>query len=59
MKLAILAPLAVAALAGVAHADFLYATDFNAPLYANGGLIGQDGWVITGTSTWAAWREMI
>lgn len=50
MKIAILAPLAVAALAGVANADFLYSTNFNAPTYTNAGLIGQDGWLITGTS---------
>jgi hypothetical protein len=28
----------------------LYSTNFNEPLYANGPLLGQDGWVITGTS---------
>jgi hypothetical protein len=32
------------------QADLLYATNFNSPTYANGGLIGQDGWLITGTS---------
>jgi hypothetical protein len=29
----------------------LYSTDFDSPTYSNGGLIGQDSWVITGTST--------
>lgn len=28
----------------------LFTTDFNAPAYSNGALIGQDGWVITGSS---------
>ena len=28
----------------------LYSTDFNAPAYSNGALIGQDSWAITGTS---------
>lgn len=28
----------------------LYSTDFNAPTYSDGGLIGQDGWAITGAS---------
>jgi hypothetical protein len=29
----------------------LYSTNFNTPTYVAGALIGQDGWVITGTST--------
>jgi hypothetical protein len=29
---------------------FLYTTGFDGPGYTDGGLIGQDGWVITGTS---------
>jgi trimeric autotransporter adhesin len=28
----------------------LYSTNFNSPTYSDGGLIGQDSWVITGTS---------
>ncbi|MEQ1825900.1 MAG: PEP-CTERM sorting domain-containing protein [Pirellula sp.] len=32
------------------RADLLYSTNFNAPTYANGGLIGQDSWAITGAS---------
>lgn len=28
----------------------VYSTDFNSPTYSNAGLIGQDSWVITGTS---------
>lgn len=44
--------LAAALLAGTAaaNAQVLYSTNFNAPAYSNGGLIGQDGWLITGTS---------
>lgn len=43
--------LAVVAAAGVAQAQtVLYSTNFNAPTYAAGALIGQDGWAITGTS---------
>ncbi|HYD01089.1 MAG TPA: hypothetical protein VEB22_07670, partial [Phycisphaerales bacterium] len=49
MKTAI-ASLSVAALAGIASAQTLYTSDFNAPLYSDGALIGQDGWVITGSS---------
>lgn len=33
-----------------ARADVLYSTDFNSPLYTDGALLGQDGWVISGTS---------
>jgi hypothetical protein len=40
----------VATLAGQAKATTLYSTDFNAPTYTDGGLIGQDAWLITGTS---------
>lgn len=29
----------------------LYTTDFNAPTYSDGGLIGQDGWVLTNSTT--------
>lgn len=28
----------------------LYSTDFNTPTYADGGIIGQDRWIITGAS---------
>ncbi len=44
--------LAVLVAAGTAQAQtVLYSTNFNAPTYTNpGALIGQDGWVITGTS---------
>jgi hypothetical protein len=31
--------------------SIIYSTDFNSPTYSDGGLIGQDGWAITGTST--------
>jgi hypothetical protein len=31
-------------------ATVLYSTNFDSPTYSDGGLIGQDGWVITGTS---------
>jgi hypothetical protein len=42
---------AIASSLSIAGAStILYTTDFNAPTYSNGGLIGQDGWVITGTS---------
>ncbi len=42
----------VVALAAVqkVNAAILYSTDFNAPAYADGPLIGQDGWAITGAS---------
>ncbi len=40
----------VAALAPMARATVLYSTDFNAPTYSDGPIIGQDGWAITGTS---------
>jgi hypothetical protein len=33
-----------------ANATNLYTTGFNAPTYSDGGIIGQDGWLITGTS---------
>lgn len=34
-----------------AHAaTVLYSTDFNSPTYSDGGMIGQDNWVITGSS---------
>jgi hypothetical protein len=33
-----------------ATAALLYTTDFSTPTYTDGGLIGQDSWVITGTS---------
>jgi hypothetical protein len=33
-----------------AGADVVYSTNFNAPLYADGPLIGQDSWAITGSS---------
>lgn len=36
---------------GVANAAVVYSTDFNAPTYADGALVGQDGWLQTGTVT--------
>ncbi len=35
---------------GNTNADIVYSTNFNSPTYSDGGLIGQDGWLITGTS---------
>jgi len=32
------------------HAAILYSSNFNSPTYADGGIIGQDGWVITNVS---------
>jgi len=32
------------------QASIIYLTSFNSPTYSDGGLIGQDGWLITGTS---------
>lgn len=43
------AMLGVAA-SGATAATILYSTDFKTPTYADGALIGQDGWTITGTS---------
>ncbi|MFA6043427.1 MAG: hypothetical protein WC718_00460, partial [Phycisphaerales bacterium] len=40
---------AFALAAGQAQAGILYTTDFNAPTYSNGALVGQDGWLRTGT----------
>lgn len=34
-----------------AQADIVYTTNFDSPLYTDAAIIGQDGWVITGTST--------
>lgn len=51
MKKTTLLLAAIACGIGSARAStILYSTDFNAPTYSDGGLIGQDGWVITGTS---------
>lgn len=36
--------------AGQASAAVVYSTDFNAPTYSDGGIIGQDSWLITGSS---------
>lgn len=41
---------ATAISAGSAKAAVLYSTTFNAPTYANGALIGQDSWAITGST---------
>lgn len=41
----------VAAMAANASATIVYQTNFNSPTYSDGAIIGQDGWVITGTST--------
>lgn len=42
---------ALALAAGQANAGILYTTNFNAPTYSDGALVGQDGWSRTGTST--------
>ncbi len=45
---------AIAALvlgSGVANAAIVYSTDFNAPTYSDAALVGQDGWLQTGTVT--------
>jgi len=42
--------LALGALPASAALTSLYSTNFNSPTYSNGGLIGQDSWLITGTS---------
>lgn len=47
--LAAIALLAGSSLAGAA--TVLYSTDFSAPTYADGALIGQDGWVLTNSTT--------
>jgi MYXO-CTERM domain-containing protein len=33
----------------LAHATVLYSTDFNGPTYSDAALVGQDGWLQTGT----------
>ena len=50
MKQTSLFLLATAFCVCAAEATTLFTTDFNSPTYSNGGLIGQDSWVITGTS---------
>lgn len=53
MKSSLLAFVALGALGALpanAAITLLYSTGFNVPTYADGGLIGQDGWVITGSS---------
>ena len=48
----ILAAIALLASSGLASAaTILYATDFNAPTYSDGALIGQDNWVLTNSTT--------
>jgi trimeric autotransporter adhesin len=44
--------LCFASVSASAHAalTMVYSTDFNAPTYTDAGLIGQDGWAITGSS---------
>ncbi len=51
MKSMIAAVAALAGIASVANAALLYSTDFNAPTYSDGALIGQDGWVLTSSTT--------
>jgi hypothetical protein len=52
LQIAALAGLLLSGTSQVAKAvTVVYSTDFNSPTYADGGLIGQDSWVITGTST--------
>jgi hypothetical protein len=48
--LATLAIIGLAATAAQAQSP-VTSTDFNAPPYSDGAIIGQDGWAITGTST--------
>lgn len=50
MKQMIAAVAALAGVAAVANAAILYTTDFNAPTYTDGALIGQDGWVLTSST---------
>lgn len=50
MKSMIAAVAAVAGVAAVANATILYSTDFNAPTYSDGALIGQDSWVLTNST---------
>lgn len=51
MKTTVLAALAIASLAGAANAAILYSTNFNSGSgYVDGPIIGQDGWLITGSS---------
>lgn len=50
MKQMIAAVAALAGVAAVANAAMLYTTDFNAPTYTDGALIGQDGWVLTSST---------
>lgn len=49
MKSMIAAVAALAGIASVANAALVYTTDFNAPTYSAGALVGQDGWLQTGT----------
>lgn len=49
MKSMIAAVAALAGIASVANAALVYSTDFNAPTYSAGALVGQDGWLQTGT----------
>lgn len=49
--LSVLCSSAIAFAAPLLHGvTVLYSTNFNAPTYSDGGLIGQDDWLITGTS---------
>lgn len=50
MKSMIAAVAALAGIASVANAAMLFSTDFNAPTYTDGALIGQDGWVLTNST---------
>ena len=49
-RLALTAALSGLALVSSANAALLMSTNFNTPTYSNAALIGQDGWLITGTS---------
>jgi hypothetical protein len=49
-RIAMIAAGSVLAASSMAHAAILYSTDFNSPTYSDGALLGQDGWLITGTS---------
>lgn len=50
MKLVAVAALALVGATSASEAAVVYSTDFNTPTYTSGALIGQDGWLITGTS---------
>ena len=50
-RLPLAAIIAVVTASTLHAATVVYSTDFNSPAYSDGGIIGQDGWAITLTST--------